>query len=282
MRSVFQAGVFVALLFYTYQVQSNTKQQYTFGVFPYISPVQLVKFHKPLRKKMESILGKPVSIVSAPSFKKFIKRTSLQEYDFIMTAPHLGRLAEVRDKYRPIVHTMHKVQGVYLVKKDSSIRSLSDLKGKSISAVGRAAIITQMSMQQLTKLGMQVGKDVKYTLTKNHNSSMYAPLRGESDASLTGITIWRKITKDAELKKKMQVIGGTAIAPGFMIMAQKDVSQEAIDSLKKGLVDYNNSDEGKKYLEATGFIELKVAEKGVMKKLDPFIDIFLRKKKIAQ
>jgi len=270
-------GILFALLLNTVLSHADSKQQYNFGIFPYVSPTQLVKFHSPLRKKMERILGKQVNLVTAPSFKEFIKRTEMQEYDFIMTAPHLGRLAEVRDKYQPMVHTMHKVQGIYLVKKDSPIKSLSDLQGKTITSVGRAAIITQMSMQQLNDMGMQPGKDVIYKLTKNHNSSMYAPLRGESDASVTGVTIWGKITKNAELKEKIRIIGKTAIAPGFMIMAKDDMKLNHISKLSNALADFHNTAEGKKYINSVGFVEFKIAEKDVMEKLDPYIKIFLKK-----
>ena len=271
--------VFVTLVTLSFQLPAETKQQYTFGVFPYVSPTQLVKFHNPLKKKMEKILGKPVSLMSAPSFKEFIKRTKMQKYDFIMTAPHLGRLAEVRDKYLPMVHTMHRVQGVYLVKKDSPIQSIHDLKGKTISAVGRAAIITQMSMEQLSAIGLVPGKDVTFKLSKNHNSSLYAPLRGESDASMTGMTIWGKITKDAELKKKMRVIGETPVAPGFMIMAKNDINIDEVNKIKEVLSQFHKTPEGERYIESVGFVELRIAEKDVMKKLDPYIQIFMRKKK---
>jgi len=280
--SFIRLSVVLALLFNTYHLHSAAKEQYTFGIFPYVSPTQLVKFHTPLRIEMEKILGKPVSLVSAASFKKFIKRTKMQKYDFIMTAPHLGRLAEVRDKYQPMVHTMHSVQGVYLVKKDSPIKSLSDLKGKTITSVGRAAIITQMSMQQLKGMGLLPGKDVTFKLTKNHNSSMYAPLRGESDVSMTGTTIWGKIIKDAELKKKMRIIGKTAIAPGFMVMAKENINLNEVDKLKEVLADFHNTPVGKNYIDSVGFGRFKIAANDVMKKLDPFIQIFLKKKEVTK
>jgi len=272
-------GMVVALVFQIHFAEAGERHQYTLGIFPYVSPAQLVKFHSPLRIKFEEVLGKPVSLVSAPSFKKFVKRTKLMKYDFILTAPHLGRLAEVRDKYQPIVHTSHKVQGLYLVPKESPIKSLSDLKGKTISSVGRAAIITQMAMEQLTEKGSKIGVDVNFVESKNFNSSMYAPLRGETDASMTGIVIWNKITKDAELKKKMRVVGETKVAPGFMIMAKEDVDKSVVTKVMKELSNFHNTNEGKAYVDATGFYELKVSAPDVMKKLDPYIQIFLRAKK---
>jgi len=271
-------GLILVFIITPLQLYAADKERYIFGVFPYVSPAQLVKFHTPLKKKMEAILGKPVSLISAPSFKEFIKRTKLQKYDFIMTAPHLGRLAEVRDKYQPMVHTMHKVQGIYLVKNESPIKSLSDLKGKTISGVGRAAIITQMAIEQLTGAGFEIGKDIKFKMSKNHNTSMYAPLRGETDASVTGIVIWGKITTDEELKKKMRVIGKTKIAPGFMLMANEEINKNTVNEVRSGLVEYNSEVIGKQYIDSVGFVAFKEAEKDVMENLDPYTTIFMDKK----
>ena len=87
-----------------------------------------------------------------------------------MTAPHLGRLAEKRDGYKRIAHTLHEVQGVYLTSKDSDIHNLEDLKGKLLTMVGRAAIITQMAEHQLRGLGLEDGKNITFRFTRTHNN----------------------------------------------------------------------------------------------------------------
>ena len=38
----------------------------TFGIFPYVTPVQLVKFHQPLKDLLQAALQQPVSLVTAP------------------------------------------------------------------------------------------------------------------------------------------------------------------------------------------------------------------------
>ncbi len=263
------------LLMTTNQLQANDKHL-QFGIFPYVTPGQLVKFHTPLVKEIERILATKVSLVTAPSFKEFIARTGQGKYDIIMTAPHLGRLAE-QQGYKRVAHTMHEVQGIYLVHKDSPIKELGDLKGKVITLVGRAAIITQMVEQQLNELGLQVGKDVTFRLTRTHNNAMYAPLRGESDASVTGILLFNKIgVKDRE---NVRVIGKTRVAPGFMVMTGKTVSEQQRQKLVQALLNFENMPEGKAYLTRTGFKHFKPITDEEMESLTPFIKIFLQPKK---
>ncbi len=248
------------------------------GIFPYVSPGQLVKFHTDLKDMLATALGRDVVLVTAPSFKQFVGRTKKSSYDFIMTAPHLGRLAEVRDGYRPIAHTMHDVQGVYLVKKSSSIKELKDLEGKTITIVGRTAIITQMVEKQLNELGLKNGKNITFRFTKTHNNAMYAPLRDESDASVTGILLWRKIGQ-VDSNNKIRLIGKSPVSIGFQVMAAKNVSQEDYDKVQKALLNVHNTKQGKAYMAKTGFKYFDRVDQQEKKELDQYIKVFLRKKK---
>jgi phosphonate transport system substrate-binding protein len=251
------------------------EQSIQFGIFPYVSPGQLVKFHNPLRAYMEETLGEKVSLVTAPSFKDFVSRTREGQYDIIMTAPHLGKLAELQG-YKRISHDMHEVQGVYLVHKDSEIKSLPDLKGKVITLVGRAAIITQMVEYQLKSLGLEADKDVTFRITRTHNNAMYAPLRGESDASVTGILLFNKIGE--EDRKHVRVIGKTPMAPGFMVMAGKRITEAQRQKLTQALLNFINTPAGKDYLKTTGLKRFEPITDQEMQDMEPYIQIFLKNK----
>jgi len=269
--------VFAVFFPSAYAADVPPKEPFKLGVFPYVSPGQLVKFHSDLRGMFEDALGQKVVLVTAPSFKQFVGRTKNSSYDFIMTAPHLGRLAEVRDGYRPIAHTMHEVQGIYLANKSSNIHNLKDLEGKVITMVGRTAIITQMVEKQLNELGLYNGKNVTFRFTKTHNNAMYAPLRGESDASVTGILLWRKIGQ-IENNNKIRVIGHSPVSIGFQVMATKSVSKSDFLKVQKALFNYHNTASGKSYMEKTGFGYFDTVSEQEKKDLDPFIKIFLNKK----
>jgi len=246
-----------------------------FAVFPYVTPVQLVKFHEPLRALMEQTLGQRVTLITAPSFKEFIKRTHAGDYDIILTAPHLGRLAEVEDGYQRVAHTMHEVQGIYLATKASGIHDLHDLQGKVVTLVGRAAIITQMVEHQLRGLGLEDGKNIHFRFTRTHNNAMYAPLRGETDASVTGVLLWRKIGQHD--RDKMQVIGKTPVAPGFMVMTRKDFDAGQRKKLETLLLSLRDLAKGRQYLETTGLRYFEKISDEEMTALDPYIRIFEKK-----
>ena len=82
----------------------------TLGVFPYISANQMMEQLSPLCKRIEEALGKKVILVSAPDFMSYVDRTAKGEYDLVLTAAHMGNLAEKRDGWQRVVQSGQKTE----------------------------------------------------------------------------------------------------------------------------------------------------------------------------
>lgn len=272
------AGLLVGLLVVSPRLwaQAGANDPVRLGIFPYVTPVQLAKFHNPLRDYLEQTMGRPVVLVTAPSFPEFIARTQQGVYDFALTAPHLARLAQVRDGYEPLVKTGHLIRGVYLVPKDSPIQTLSDIRGHSLMMVGQAAIIGQMVVRQLAELGLRDGENIEIRTTRTHNNAMYASLRGESDVSVTGILLYEKI--NLQDRARVRVIDYTPGVPGFIFLAKQTIPAPERARIKAALVSFADTVEGKQYLGPTGFKALLPIDDAEMQSLQPFIQRFLDKR----
>jgi phosphonate transport system substrate-binding protein len=267
--------VFLAALLSVY-AQAETAPQskaVTFGILPYISPVQMVKFHQPLKVFLQETLNRPVTLVTAPSYEEFIKRTQEGQYDYIMTAPNLGRLAEKRDGYHRVVRSVHEIQGIYLVNKASKIQRLQDLEGKTLTLV-KASMIGQMAIRQLKALGLEEGKNITFRYTSTQNNAMYAPLRDEGDASVTGRQLWEDIGDT--FRNEVRVIDKTAIVPGFMIMARGNVPEEERNGLRQALLNFPNTDKGAAYCRQTGLKGFALISDREMEMLDSYIQNYLK------
>lgn len=250
---------------------ASEKPPLTLGVFPYVSPVQLAAFHTPLKDHLAKSLQRPVSLVTSPDFYSFIERTRQGQYDIIITAPHLGRLAETRDGYQRLAQTGHVVQGIFLVHKDSKIQTLGDLKGKTVMVAQRVSLIYQMAEQLLRQNSLVPGETVSIVETRTHNNAMHAPVRGEADASVTGTLLWR-ILEDKQ-KEQMRVIGTTEEAPGFLIMANKRLSKPDVAKIKGLLLDFHQVPGSGAYFAATGYERFKHIDDRMMRRLDPYTRI---------
>lgn len=252
--------------------KAEDKPELVLGIFPYVTPGQLMEFHSPLRDYLANSLGRPVALVTAPDFQSFVDRTQQGQYDLILTAPHMGRLAETRDGYKRLVQTGHTVQGIFLARKDSDIHKIEDLKGKSLMMAQPVSLFYQMAGQLLRKKGLVPGESITIIETRTHNNAMTAPLRGEADASVTGILLWNVLGQ--EHKDQLRVIGTTDKQPGFMLMANKRISKQDMNKLVKVLMNFHRLPEGKAYLAATGYEGFVKIDDKVMKGLDPYTRVF--------
>jgi len=265
---------FVLVLALAPSAWASDKSPLTLGVFPYVSPVQLAAFHTPLKDHLAKRLQRPVSLVTAPDFASFVERTRQGQYDIIITAPHLGRLAETRDGYQRLAQTGHVVQGIFLARKDSDIHKIEDLRGKNVMIAQKVSIIYQMSDHLLRQKGLVPGESVTIIETHTHNNAMHAPLRGEADASVTGTLLWR-ILEDTQ-KEQMRVIGITEEAPGFLLMAHKRLSKPDVAKIKDLLLDFHKVPGSEAYFAATGYEKFKHIDDRMMRRLDPYTDILLK------
>lgn len=243
----------------------------TLGVFPYVSRGQLMEFHTPLKTYLEQQLQRPVDMVTAPNFVEFMTRTQNGDYDLVLTAPHLGRLAEVRDGYQRVAMTAHRVYGIFLARKDSGIRRLADLRGKTLMAAQPVSIVYQMGMETLRQHGLEPGRDVTVIGSLTHNNALYAPLRRESDASVTGLVLWNNAERD--LRTGLREIGKTGGVPGFMLMANKRMPPEQIRRIQDALFKFDKTKEGKAYFAVTEFQKFEKIDDKSMKQLDPYLRV---------
>lgn len=246
------------------------------GVFPYITPGKLMQQHAVLRSYVERTLGQPVEIVTAPNFDDFVARTRNGDYDIVLTAPHLGRLAQVRDGYIPLAFTAHHVVAVFLARNDSGIRSLSDLRGKTIVIAEPTSIVAQLALATLRRAGIEPGKDIIIRASSAHNNALSAPARREADASVTGIVLWQKA--EPQIRDHLVEIGTSEPAPGFIVLANPRMPEGQVDRLRAALLGFADTAEGRAYFNSTGFKGLMRVSPSVLKEMDPYIKVFLDRK----
>lgn len=265
---------FAFLLVLGSSAMAGEKTPLTLGVFPYVTPVQLAQFHAPLKDYLAKSLQRPVTLVTAPDFMSFVDRTRDGQYDILLTAPHLGRLAETRDGYKRLAQTSHTVQGFFLARKDSDIHSVKDLKGKTVMIAQKVSIVYQMAEHTLRENGLVPGETVTIIDTRTHNNAIQAPLRGEADASVTGKLLWHVL--DEKQKDQLQLFATTAEAPGFLVMAHPRLAKQDIEKIQKLLLDFHRVPGSESYFTTNGYEKFQAVDDRAMKGLDPYTQIFLK------
>ena len=242
-----------------------------FGVYPYLTPTQIVDQFAPLREHVAKALGRPVTMVSAPDFAAFIERTRKGEYDLIFTAPHMGRLAEQRDGYQRVAQTGYRIAVVVLARRDGPVKSLDALRDRSIAIGSRSSMTYQIVAQALKKQGLALEKDVRLVETPSFSNVLQAVVRGEAAAGGTGTLLWDVAT--IEQREALRVVFQAPPVPGFLVMAHPRLGTAQIGRLQQALPDFKQTPAGVDYFQRTQQVDFRPIDDATMKLIDPFVAV---------
>ena len=218
-------------------VLSQEAEPLQFGILPSRSTVTLMRNYAPLKSYLEHTLKREIIISTAPDFPEFLRRTGANEYDFVLTAPHFAKLAEDQHGFVRLAKIQDPLSGVFLVEKTSPYQKITDLRGKTLAILNNLAMVTLLGEQQLTRLGLQLGRDINISNSPSHTSAALAVVHGETDAAL--ISEWAfKILPTAD-KDHLRILAHTKAGPNVMFMANRRLGTNEITRLRDALLHFN-------------------------------------------
>ncbi|HEY6011268.1 MAG TPA: phosphate/phosphite/phosphonate ABC transporter substrate-binding protein [Nitrospirota bacterium] len=248
------------------------------GVFPYISANQMMDQLAPLCKRMEQALGKKITMVSAPDFMSFVDRTVHGEYDLVLTAAHMGRLTEQRDGWQPVVRSGQRTATVFLVRKESRIKDLKDLRGRKM-AVGNARSVTYLLAEEaLVKNGISPKKDMKVIETATFSNVVYSVFVREAEVGATPTLLWdnwENINK-RQHRELREIFRTRLTIPSFLVMAPPGTSKATIRRLRESLLSFRDTPEGKAFFKKSQFESFLPLDEETMRSIDPYVAVLLK------
>lgn len=239
------------------------------GILPTLSPRVLLSNYQPIRSYLEKTLRRPVEMVTAKDFSTFSKSTARGDYDIVVTAAHLARLAEVESGYLPLVTYKAPNRAMLLTTSKAPLHNIQDLRGHTVATLDRSALITSQTLIWLREQGLQEPEDFKLIETSSHNSAAYSVLSGESTLAITSPGGWRMMP--ANIKDRLKLLTSLPPLPSMMWLAHRRLIKEA-PNLRSVLLDFSpDLPEGKQFFDATGYQYMREITPQEMKSLDPFI-----------
>lgn len=240
------------------------------GIWPYMSTQALLTLYHPLQRYLEHGLQKPVLFVTAPDQRAFVGRTLKGEYRFVITAPHFARLAQKEAGYVPMLRPKRDMVSLLLVNKNSAIRSVDDLRGKTVTLPEKVTLVAILTMQMLRENGLEPGRDIKVRYAASHNSAMLDVLRGESAAAATAATILDQMPEKD--RGSFRILARTGKVPPLVILANPGVPEKEVADMTRTLLDFTeHSPEGDKFLKRIAWQGLRPPAPGEMRSLDPYV-----------
>ena len=237
----------ISMLLIVMSAVADQKHEFTFGVFPHLPPRQLEKVYAPIAKEFSEILGREVLLRSNSSYQNFMENLDQGKFDIAFVQPF--DYVRIADKlgYRPLATRVEPLATIFVVSKDSSLKSAKDLKGKTIALPPKVAAVSRLTMDYLKKLNLDPEKDVTITYHRSHVSCMQQVIIKAADTCGTALPAKRFF--EHKMKVELDVIGETGSIPHALFTAHPGLSDEDYQKIKATILSWSKTEKGKAMLK---------------------------------
>ena len=167
------------------------------------------------------------------------------------TAPHLYYLAQRRAGYRVIARVDAPIlRAIIVVRKDSDIQSLAQLKGRSLSTLDPVSLCSVLVRSHLSKAGIDPDKDLDLVTTPSHNASLLSGFNGYTDAASLMMPPFQFARP--EIRETMRIIDMTVGTPHVPISVAPWLAPEQAETIAQALTELNSNETGRAVLKQIG------------------------------
>jgi phosphonate transport system substrate-binding protein len=248
----------------------DTQEPLEIGILPNISARSLLAQYEPMRRFLERVLNRKVQMSTAQSWEVFHQRTLDKEYDVVITAVHLGRVAEVDSGYRPLLIYKPYIKGLIAYANKTPITSITAIRNQTIVLSNPKSLVTIKGMEWLAEKNLRPERDFKTIDTPTDDSVGNVIVRGDAIAAMLSSGEYRAIPD--QIKSQISLLTSFGEVPGFLVMTSPKVTKSKSDEFKKRMVEFaDSSEEGKQFFAGTGFTAIAEIPPGVLESMDAYL-----------
>ncbi|AKO91364.1 phosphate/phosphite/phosphonate ABC transporter substrate-binding protein [Priestia filamentosa] len=221
---------------------------------------------KPLEKLLSDELDRAVKVSVSTDYNTIVEAMASKKVDVGFLPPTAYVLAKdqgaadvilqaqrygVNDKDgSPTDELVDSYKSMFIVKKDSGIDSLEDLKGKKIgyqNVTSSAGYVWPAA--SLMDVGLDPLKDVQPVTLKGHDQAVISLLNGDIDAAVTFQDARTIVQKDYEdVFDQTKVIHYTEPIPNDTVAVQSDMDEDLRKEIQEAFINIGKDEEGKKII----------------------------------
>jgi ABC-type phosphate/phosphonate transport system substrate-binding protein len=239
---------------------SAVEKPYEFGVFPYLPLAKIHELYTPIATDFEAKLARLVQLSSKAGYASFGEQLRKQTYDIALVQPFDYVDAHDKHGYLPLARRGEDLKAVIVVRHDSPLTTLKDLEGKTVANPPVDAAVSHLTSMAFRDAGINPETGVKRYYGKNHFTCLQSVLIGAADACGTAEQALRTIEKEGQMTTRFRILHKTIRIPPALFVVHRRVSQKDRDILLKTILDWPNTEEGKKIMDGGRFLPFVAAK----------------------
>ncbi|HUW50017.1 MAG TPA: phosphate/phosphite/phosphonate ABC transporter substrate-binding protein [Sulfuricella sp.] len=224
--------------------QAAMAHTYTFAVVPQFEQRKLFAIWKPVVDELEKRTGEHFKLVATLTIKEFEQELARGSFDFVYTNPYHILKMSTTQGYIPLVRDSAPLRGILVVRKDSPIRSPSELNGKTVAFPSPNALGASLLMRADLARLYHVTPVPLYV--KTHSSVYFHVVNGLTDA---GGGVEKTLQEqDAPVRDALRVLYTTRDMPSHPIAAHPRVPKFVQEKVQRALLEIGATQEGREIL----------------------------------
>lgn len=191
-----------------------------------------------------------VNVVFVRDFATLEEGFKTNRYAFVMARPSDYPARAMRDSgYNYVANAKPDGQCYIVVKKDSPLKTLADIKGKKIALPEKVAYMTKFCSAELRSQGIDLEKEKSVTYVKEQAAVTF--YLDNKFADVGAVASYSGVGKNWE-KNGDRILHKSVPQPYFPLVAYSKISALQIQSVQRELLALSNTDNGKEVLKRIG------------------------------
>ena len=227
-------------------------QHISFAIVPQQSAIELVKNWGPLLKYLSEKTGYNVQFRTAKDIPEFEQRLANGEYDFAYMNPYHYVVFHERANYQAMLRQGNKqLKGILVVRKDTPIKSIQELDGKTIAFPSPAAFAaTLVTSAELSSENIHF--DAQFV--SSHDSVYLNVAKG---FFIAGGGVIRTFNNTPEaVRNQLKVLWTSKGYTPHAFAYRGDIDPKIVNDIKTALLDLNTTEKGRALLRNLGIPNL--------------------------
>lgn len=221
----------------------------TIGIFPRRDAKATVKLFKPMMDYLEKHLNRRIRFGTSKNYEMFWRGVESKTYDLVHYNPYDYMVSHKKYGYEVILRNKEfgedSVKAAIVIRKDSGINTVEDLRGKTIALSSKRAMISHIAaVYALMEKGLKPN-EYKTLIVKNPPSAVFSVFHGKADAGGAGnvVSSLPIVTKQIDASQLTHLVEGEPLA--HVTWAVKEGMPEPLkQQLKTLLMDLSKTPEG--------------------------------------
>ena len=221
MKKVWKLFMFVLLVFLLISCgEKKEEKPLIMGLSPIANSEKLIEDTAPLHKMLGDEIGRPVEGFIATNYIGVVEALGTGTIDFALIPPFAYILANKKNGTEALLTSIgkHDEPGYYsvlIVRTDSGIEKVEDLKGKKVAFVDPSSTSGYIFPAVILKdHGIDIEKDITYQFAGGHDKALQLLVNGDVDAIGTYEDAITKFAKEfPEVTEKVKVLQKSDLIP---------------------------------------------------------------------